>query len=107
METWKIILGVAFALFCLGLLVWKTVKYVRRGWKDHRWIWDDAHRAARLVAFVMACKIGVDAVRYGFDFRVWVTLWVALVFVIGPYVAYTTGRLLGIWHRSRQGRVLR
>jgi uncharacterized membrane protein YcjF (UPF0283 family) len=78
METWQTILAIAFALFCLGVLVWKTAKYVRRGWKDHRWIWDDANRAARFVAFVMACLIGVDMVRYEFDYRVWIKLSVAL-----------------------------
>lgn len=107
METWQSILAIAFVLICLGLVAWKTATYVRRGWKDHRWLWDDAHRAARFVAFVMACKLGIDAVRYGFDFRVGVTLSVALVCMTGPYVAYITGRLFGMWHRSRQRRILR
>jgi hypothetical protein len=58
------------------------------------------------VAVIMAILIGVDLVRYGFDERFWITLSVALVFMIGPYIAYTFGRLLGIWQRARQRRSL-
>jgi uncharacterized membrane protein YcjF (UPF0283 family) len=38
MDTWQTVFAIGFGLFCLAVLAWKTVNYVRRGWKDHHWI---------------------------------------------------------------------
>jgi hypothetical protein len=106
METWQVILGIAIMLGSFGLMVWKTAKYVRRGWKDHVWFWWDAHDAARQMAIITGFLVVANLVRHGVGLEFWITAGVAAVFIAAPYIAYITGRLLGMRHRARQRRRL-
>lgn len=104
MVDWKLIFGIAIAVACFGLMVWKAAQYVRRGWKDHLWIWSDAHRAARSGAMITGFLAVANLVRHGIGLEFWAAIGAAAIFITAPYIAYAIGRLSGIWHRSRQRR---
>jgi hypothetical protein len=106
MEMWIILFTLVFLLAALGFVGWKLAQYFRRGWKDHVWIWRETNRGAIFVAFVIGIQMVGFAIRDGIDDKV---VFYAVMTVIGvamPYLAYIAGRLLGMWHRSRQGHTL-
>jgi hypothetical protein len=75
----------------------------QRGWKDHLWIWDDAHRGARFIAIIMGAQAVGRWAGYGMNDIVVVFLVAGAILVPIPYIAYITGRLLGMRDRARHG----
>lgn len=106
MEPWLSILGLSLALVALAYAARKAWQLVQRGWKDHLWIWADANRAAGYLLFFIAVQVVVRWLWHGISDYV-LFLVAAGVFVTTiPYIIYTFGRLIGIWHRARARRIL-
>lgn len=96
-----VIFGLVLLFGFIGFVGWKLAQYFRRGWKDHVWIWIEANRGARFVAFIIGFQTVAYAIRDGIDDKV---VFYAVMTVVGsamPYLAYTCGRLAGMWHRAR------
>lgn len=103
MEMWIILFTLVFLLAGLGFVGWKLAQYFRRGWKDHLWIWQDANRAAIFLLIITGGQGVARWVWRGWNDEALAFLIAAAVTVPIPYIAYTIGRLLGMWHRSRHG----
>lgn len=103
MEIWYAVLGLVLMVAGLTYAGWKVWQLGRRGWKDHLWIWEDANRAARFVLVIFGAQIvGRWAFRGWSDELLAFMIGAAIIIPI-PYLAYTTGRLLGIRDRARHG----
>lgn len=101
MESWLPYVGLLGLLASVIVLAWLIGHHARRGWKDQRWIWDEANSRALLFLLLFAVMIAGEVSRFGLTDKVAYFVWTGLGFVALPYIAYITGRLLGIWHRSR------
>jgi|JI7StandDraft_1071085.scaffolds.fasta_scaffold596176_2 hypothetical protein len=101
MEWLYAILGVTLMLAALGYGGWMMGKLGRKGWKDHLWVWAEVLESVVFIAIMTGATIGVEIVRFGLTDSVWVFACWGLILAVFPVAAYTIGRLLGIWHRSR------
>lgn len=106
MDGWLPVFGVIFLLASVIFLAWIFGQHIRRGWKDHLWIWDEANDRALLFAITFTVLAGGKWLRGSPKEEVVIYAVVGLGFVALPYIAYAFGRLLGIWHRARQRRTL-
>lgn len=102
MEWWRILLGLVFMIACVGVLAWNFAQHFRRGWKDHIWVWDEANDRAVMFVVLFSALAGEKWLFYGLKDEAIIYVAVGLGFVAMPYVLYIMGRLLGIWHRSRE-----
>jgi hypothetical protein len=103
MEWLYIILGLVLMLGTLAYGGWKLWQLGRRGWKDHLWIWWDANRAARFIAVILGVQIAARWAWRGWSDEVLFFIIFAAILTPIPYLAYITGRLLGIRDRERHG----
>ena len=90
-------------LAVLAYCGWRIWKMGRRGFRDHLWIWDDANRAARFIAIIMGAQAVGRWAGYGMNDIVVAFLVVGAILVPIPYIAYITGRLVGMRDRARHG----
>ncbi|HSF13485.1 MAG TPA: hypothetical protein VLA50_10990 [Erythrobacter sp.] len=95
--------GLIFMLACLSAVVWIFAQHVRRGWKDHIWVWHEANDGAIRFAVLFGILAGAKWLVYDLKDEAIIYAGVGLVFVALPYVLYIIGRFLGMWHRSRHG----
>ena len=95
-------IGLIFAVLAFGF--YRASWYMRRGWKDHRWIWDDAHAAARFLLLIAVIHSLVEVFRFGLNSRLWFLLALWCAFLTMPYLFYALGRGLGILQRRRKTR---
>jgi hypothetical protein len=103
MEIWIAILGLFFLLAGLAFAAGRVWKMGQRGWKDHLWIWDDANRAATFLLIIFGGQGVARWVWRGWSDEAMAFLIAAAVTIPIPYIAYITGRLLGIRDRARHG----
>jgi hypothetical protein len=106
MERWLPIFGLIFLAVSLVFIALLAGQHAKRGWKDHRWIWGEANDKALLFGLAFATLAGGHWLSGSPRTEVVIFGWIGLGFVALPYIAYITGRLLGMWHRSRQHRTL-
>jgi hypothetical protein len=98
-----IVIGFVVMLATLAYGGWKLWQLGHRGWKDHLWIWSNANRAARFILVIFGAQIVGRWVWQGWSDAVMAFIIGAGVMVPIPYIAYITGRLLGIRDRERHG----
>ena len=97
------ILGLGLMLPVLAYCGWKVWKMGRRGFRDHLWIWDGAHRAATFLLVIFGFQGVARWVWRGWSDEVLAFLIATAVTLPIPYIAYITGRLLGMRDRARHG----
>jgi hypothetical protein len=103
MELWYGVLGLVLMLAVFVLAGWKIWQMGQRGWKDHRWIWTDANRAATFLIIIIGVQAGARWVWNGMSDIIVGYLVVGAILIPIPYIAYTIGRLMGIRDRARHG----
>ena len=103
METWRIVLALTFLLVSMSVVAWTFAQHLRRGWRDHVWIWNEAHHRAAMFAVAFVTLAGGKWLTGSLNDEVLVYGATGLGFVIMPYLAYIAGRFFGILHRARHG----
>lgn len=103
MELWFGVLGFVLLLTGLAYCGWRVWKMGQRGWKDHLWIWQDANRAARFIVIILCVQAVGRWLWFGLSYTVSDYVVAGAILLPIPYIAYATGRLLGIRDRAKHG----
>ncbi len=103
MEWLYIILGLALMLGALAYGGWKLLQLGRQGWQDQFWFWSYPNRKATFILVILGSQIVGRWVWYGWSDLVLHFITFAATLIPIPYLAYITGRLLGVRDRERHG----
>ena len=95
-------IGLSLALGALALLGWHAWRLIRRGHCDHRWVLEEAHHAALFLALVLGANSLGRFLTVGLTSETAFWLTAAALFVPAPYLLYASGRVAGMWQRSRE-----
>jgi hypothetical protein len=103
MAIWHAIVGLVLLVASLAYAGWKTWQLGQQGRKDQFWFWSYANRKATFILVILGSQIVGRWVWSGWSDEVLYFIILGVILVPIPYIAYITGRLLGIRDRERHG----